>query len=298
LKEAPADIVHMHLQYSTLLFLPLARFLGLKAVVTLHSPNRKRERWSHRALNRLEVALLRNFADCIIGVGPVVTQAWRDRLGGSTVRTITNAVNIPEGADARPRLDLRAELGTPADSMVFACVASLTPQKNISALIDAFAAARPDMRPIELWLIGDGSQRSALRQKVRDMGPSSEGIRFLGVRDDVDGLLAASDAFVLSSNWEGLPVAMLEAMAHALPVIVPNVGDIATVANSSNAIVTEAGDHDALRRALVRLSQDAGLRTSLGAEARRTVEADYSEAAWLKQLRDLYREIANEGGVR
>ncbi|KAB5607401.1 glycosyltransferase [Bifidobacterium jacchi] len=122
--------------------------------------------------------------------------------------------------DPAIRADVRAEVGTAADTFVLGHVGRFFPQKNHEFLIDVFAALHKARPNSELWLVGGGELNDELknhiRAKVDSLGLSGS-VRFLGVRSDVNRLLQGMDAFVLPSLFEGLPVTMIEAQSSGLP---------------------------------------------------------------------------------
>ena len=122
--------------------------------------------------------------------------------------------------DPAIRADVRAEVGTAADTFVLGHVGRFFPQKNHEFLIDIFAALHKTRPNSELWLVGGGELNDELknhiRAKVDSLGLSGS-VRFLGVRSDVNRLLQGMDAFVLPSLFEGLPVTMIEAQSAGLP---------------------------------------------------------------------------------
>ncbi|MDA7429633.1 glycosyltransferase [Primorskyibacter aestuariivivens] len=288
--NARADhVLHAHMQHATLIFLPLAKLAGMKTVVTLHNVSRPAKSLSARLRNALERLVLRRFADLIISVGSSVTRAWQGVLPGHAIVTMPNTVPMPESLAPRDRV--RAGIGAAPDAPVFISVASLSVQKNTSGLINAFQGVLRDHPSAELWLVGHGSLRKALEAQVDAQGLGAH-VRFLGNRSDVNDLLGASDVFVLASDWEGLPLAMLEAMACGLPVVVTAVGDIPTVANPGNAVIVPPGDGAALRQAMSDLAGDTERRQRLGRAARAKVETDHNETRWVAELRQLYRDLA------
>ena len=119
---------------------------------------------------------------------------------------------------------------------VFLFVGRLEPAKNPVALIRAFAAMHH--KNCELWMAGDGFMRPEVEREVETLGINDR-VRLLGVRHDVSQLLEQADCFVMSSRWEGLPMAILEAGAVALPVVAPPVGAIPTLLGDNCGYLAE-----------------------------------------------------------
>ncbi len=120
--------------------------------------------------------------------------------------------------DATRRAEMRAELGFADETLVVAHVARLGPEKNHAFSLEILTALLARDAEAVLVLVGDGPLRDDIRHRVEEAGLSSR-VQFLGMRDDVDGILQASDALILPSHFEGLPFTALEGQAAGLPVI-------------------------------------------------------------------------------
>ncbi|HEX7309291.1 glycosyltransferase [Lentzea sp.] len=165
------------------------------------------------------VKVLRRVSDTVV----TVADAAADRLEGAglgAVVVIPNAV-FPEPART-DRATVREALGTPPHVPVALCPARLEPQKRHDVLLDAWGLVPGDA---ELWLAGDGSLRGELEKRAERL----YGVRFLGTRTDVRDLLEAADVTVLTSDWEGMPIALLESLAADRPVIASDVDGVREV---------------------------------------------------------------------
>jgi len=125
--------------------------------------------------------------------------------------------HIPNAADTERfhpggQSAARTKLGLGEDDFVAGTVSRLVPQKAVHDAIAAVAS----LRSVVLVIVGDGPERAALEAQAAPLGAR---VRFLGARDDVPEILRSLDVFVLSSRWEGEPIALLEAMASGLPII-------------------------------------------------------------------------------
>lgn len=149
-----------------------------------------------------------------------VAAAARKRLldAGLDSVVITNAA-FPSAPSA-DRATVRARLGTPAGVPVALCPARLEPQKRHDVLLDAWEQIPGDC---ELWLAGDGSLRAELEART------PRRVRFLGTRTDVRDLLEAADVTVLTSDWEGMPIALLESLAAGRPIVASDVDGVREV---------------------------------------------------------------------
>jgi glycosyltransferase involved in cell wall biosynthesis len=167
----------------------------------------------------------------------------------------------------------------------------LTEQKNHRALLRAIPAVLArEPRARFLWA-GVGPLRSALRAAIRQRGLERH-VRILGHRDDVPDLLAASDLFVLPSRFEGLPLALLEAMAAGLPVVATRVCGVAEIVEQGGTgLLVDPAAPTALAAAIVRLLGRPHWAAWLGANGRVSVEKEFSAARMTRETLALYREL-------
>ncbi|MEV6911266.1 glycosyltransferase [Amycolatopsis sp. NPDC051071] len=224
--------------------------------------------------------VVRRTSDRVVAVSP----ATADRLaeaGLSRPVVIRNAVFARRPVFGRAAV--RASLGVAAGTPVALCLARLEPQKRHDVLLDAWALLESDA---VLWLAGDGSLRAELESRHGDL---SGRIRFLGTREDVPDLLAAADVTVLTSDWEGLPLAVLESMAAGRPVVATDAGGVGEVLSGGAGVVVPPGDPLAVAKALGPLLHDKSARDSLGAEGLRTIQREYDPHTVMKAYDELLR---------
>lgn len=171
-----------------------------------------------------------------------------------------------------PMPEISAAVGTSGDRDGFVTVARLVPQKGIDVLIRALELASGVAADWTLTLVGDGPERSSLEQQVQAAGLQSR-VGFLGFRADPQTFLLRSGVFVLPSRYEGMPNALLEAMAAGLAVVVTDAspGPLEVVEDGVNGLVVPSDDAQALAGALERLAANPDLREQLGAMARHTL---------------------------
>ena len=165
-----------------------------------------------------------------------------------------------------------AAVGSAGDRQGFVTVARLVPQKGIDVLIRALVQTSGAAQDWTLTLVGDGPERAALEQQVQQAG-LEEKVHFLGFRSDPQTFLLKAGVFVLPSRFEGMPNALLEAMAMGLAVVVTDAspGPLEVVEDGVSGLVVPSDDPFALAEALDRLAVDPALRERLGAAARDTL---------------------------
>ena len=219
----------------------------------------------------------------------------RDRL-----ELVENAIDVQTNRPPDPaeRAAARAGLGLPDGRFAVLGAGRLNPEKAFDRLIDAVAALRGRNVDAELLIAGDGAERGALQKRI-DALPEPARFRLLGWRSDVPRLLAAADAFCLSSLREGLPNVVLEALARGVSVAATAIAGVPRVIqDGANGLLVPPADAPALAAALARLAGDAGLRGRLGAAGRRTVEERYSFAARMDRVARIYDEGLGRAGGR
>ena len=194
------------------------------------------------------------------------------------------------------REQVRRDLGIARDVFLLTCVSHLREGKGLEVLIDAMVTVARAHPEVVLALAGDGELRESLETQVREAGLAGN-VRFLGMRDDVPDVLAASDLFVSASLAEGGGLVVIEAMAAGVPVVTTPVGLAAELAQHDQVISAPVGDPDALAAALVRGIEDAGLRTRLAAEGVVHVRSTYDAGALAERLANAYVARSSSEGV-
>lgn len=216
-------------------------------------------------------------------------QAYVRQHSRARTRVILDGVKRPKGQ--RARSVVRASLPLPDAATVFINVGRLSEQKAQYLLLQAFAKVRADAQgDAHLLLVGEGEQRPRIESDIARMG-LGQCVHLLGARDDVTDLLAASDVFVLSSRWEGLGMALVEAAASGLPLISFEVGGVVEVVKEGvTGVLVAPGDIDALAAAMRRLRDDPELRAALGSAGKLHFEQHFSLEKCVLATEQFYRE--------
>ena len=233
-------------------------------------------------------------ADCLVFVCEAQRRHWLKRLvTGRANRVIHNGVD-PEhwrspGSEARTRM--RRVLGLADGDYAIGMCAVFRPEKNHLQLVEAIARLRARGVPARALLIGDGPMRPAIEARARDLGVAGD-VLIAGFHQDVRPLLAASDVVALpSTSVETFSLAALEAMALARPVVLSEIGGAAEMVRpDENGFLFPAHDTPALVDSLAALA-DPAARERMGAAARSTVEARFSERAMVDRYEGLLQQL-------
>jgi glycosyltransferase involved in cell wall biosynthesis len=235
----------------------------------------------------------------VVGVSEHTTENLHryERISRRRLATIPNGID--ERLFERPidRTALRASLGIPAHATAALFASRLEDQKDVPTLLEAFASVKERLGALHLVIVGQGSRRPDLEARAAALGLGGR-VHFAGVRLDVPDLLRASDLFVLSSRWEGLPMVILEAMAARCPIVSTAVGGVPTaLVDGESALLVPSGDPAAFAVALERLAVDADLRGRLAAAARRTFDERFSAGVMARRYEQLYVDGCRARGI-
>jgi glycosyltransferase involved in cell wall biosynthesis len=208
----------------------------------------------------------------------------------SKLRFLANVIDVAE-FDARMTTPVRDNgEGRP----VVIAVGRLVAAKRFDRFLTALALARKAAPTLRGWLVGDGPERERLEQKAAALG-LADNLEFKGARDDVPALMRQADVLALSSDHEGFPNVVLEAMTAGLPVVATPAGDAGRIVQEDvTGYVVPFEDVSAMAERLVRLTRCAALRQRLGAAARRCVERQYSYDVLADNLFCLYGDLAEQ----
>jgi glycosyltransferase involved in cell wall biosynthesis len=218
-----------------------------------------------------------------------VSGTIRDRLvaaglGPRPPIVIPNAVTAPALPD---RARSRRELGLATDTPVALCAARMVDQKRHDVLLRAWTSVRP---PAVLLLAGDGPNRAAVEHLRDELGLGGR-VKVLGNRSDMARLLAVADVCTLSSDWEGLPVALLEAMAAGRPVVSTAVDGVVEALGHGGGLLVPPGDPQALGQALDGLLFDPAATRQAGLRAAEVVAAHFDPRAMIRSYDQLLRSL-------
>jgi glycosyltransferase involved in cell wall biosynthesis len=229
-------------------------------------------------------------ADLVICPSEGITaQLEENGFPADRLAVVPNGVPDPEALSPERRVRLDAELGLDHDSEVVCLVARLAPQKRHDRFLEAVAMVRRHRPQARYLIVGDGPLRSELEALAAERG-LDDVVVFTGSRSDATDLIARSDLMVLSSDWEGLSIAALEAGARGVPVISTDVAGAREVLRTGAGVIVPK-DAEALAEAISAALADPDRRARMKAEALRLHRECFSVARMNAGYRELYEQL-------
>ncbi|MDP1526752.1 MAG: glycosyltransferase [Rhodocyclaceae bacterium] len=288
MRDQRIDLVHTHLYHANLYGRLAARKEGIPAIASVHNTYKKRK-WYRHLINRW---LARDTFVITAGSEDVERDLLEvDRLPKSKVVRLPNSIDLSRVETTMGVAEAKQHFGFAATDIVIGTVGRAEEQKGHAFLLEAFAKLRqrPDGERLKLLLVGDGRLLPQLKESAANLG-IAKACCFPGSIAHLAEVYRAIDLFAMPSLWEGLSLAMLEAMASGLPIVATEVGGAHDVLGDNRfGLLVSPHDAGALETALVKLldAPDACARMAMAGKAR--VHADYSVTALTQQLARLYR---------
>ena len=279
------DLAHSH-EFSMAVYGAWASWLaGVRHVITMHGSRYYAAHLRRRLAMRAAIAVSgRTVAVSHPLAGHISTDL---RVRRSRIDTILNGVRAIRRVGSR----LREELQLGDDERLIVSVGNLYPVKGHQHLIEAVGMLAASHPHVHLAISGRGDMAEALMARARTLG-LSERVHLLGLRSDVPAVLGAADVFVLPSLSEGLPLALLEAMFAACPIVASDVGDVGVaLAHGDAGILVQPGNAAALARELDRLLSDPTRARQLGDRAFRRAAAEYDVGQMVRRYRAMYDDL-------
>jgi glycosyltransferase involved in cell wall biosynthesis len=292
LKHENFDAIEAFTHDSNMLALPLARMARVPVRIASHhgivagiSP--KREKIHAWLINH-------DFAQRIVAVSAMTRQKLLDEgIRPERIVVIPNGIH-PVEAENINREQVRKEAGIGASDPFLLAVGRLVPSKAHKILIDAMPTVLEKFPNAKAGICGDGILRRELERQIEEM-QLQEAVKLLGHSEHVENFLLSADIFVMPSFWEGLPIALLEAMSAGLPVIATRVEGIEeTVEEGKNGLLIPPGNTDALAKAVIQLLTDEQVRHKMGLASQEKIRKSYSAERMCEQYLELISEFAKK----
>jgi len=278
------DLVHSHTfpanLFARLLRLGSARDGAPAIVNTIH--NMYEGGWHRMAM----YALTDTLSDAVTAVSTAAAERYArlHAVPSKKLSVLTNGIDTAVFVHDRARRSRVRKQMLAGNRFIWLAVGRIAPAKDYPNLLRAFALVKAEESDTELWIAGEG---------VSDFSKETH-VRMLGLRRDVIELLDAADGFVLSSAWEGLPLALGEAMAMEKPVVATDVGGVREL-TGKHGVLVPAKDSEALAAAMLGVMRmDRSSRRFMGHAARARIEMDFSMEAKADAWEALYERTIQE----
>ncbi|MBI3408467.1 MAG: glycosyltransferase [Planctomycetes bacterium] len=292
LRSHHVSLIHAH-QYTPFFYGITARLLCHQPAVLFTEHGRHQPDYPRRKRIFANRVLLTR-RDRVVGVGEAVRQALihNEGIPAQRVGVVYNGIDTAAFHNGgSERAAIRREIGAGATDLVLVQVARLDYLKDHATAVRTFErvlAKRPDSW---LLLVGEGPEEPKIRKLVDDRH-LQERVRFLGLRTDIPRLLAAADMFLLTSNSEGIPLTLIEAMAARLPVVSTRVGGVAEVVeDGQTGLLTPPGDDECLAEKILHLAAHPEQRRQFGQRGSQRAIELFSEQQMHAGYLRLYAEM-------
>lgn len=294
-REQHYDIVHVHGQEAGLLARVAARLAGTQAIIyTPQTIDIRRVQW-HWLYAVFERALA-HITDAIVSV----SESDRRRLiqwgiPPRKVVTIPNGIDLARFGGPVDIGALRRALGLAVNRPLMMQVGRLSVQKDPLTFVEGAAQVARECPEAQFVLLGDGPLRGAVVTRIGELGLGAS-VHLVGWREDAFRLTAAADVVTLTSRWEGMPYALLEAMAWSRPVVATSVnGCPEIVVDGVTGFLSPPGDAEGWAKCVIDLLRDSSKATLMGQRGRRRVEERFAMDKVIAHIEKLYRQIKYQG---
>ena len=278
--QAKPDLVHAHLPHATWFARCTRLVVPVRVLVdTIHTSNTggRARKLAYRITSPLT-----NQVTCVSQ--SAASKAITARMASTpSLAILPNGIPLPGPHTSCPQNDAQPS------PFVWIAVGRLSPVKDYPTLLRAFAALSDNPR---LQIVGSGNDEQSLRNLAGELGIEDR-VNFVGFQRDVQSLLSTSDAFVLSSLWEGLPVSALEAAAAVLPVVATDAnGTREATVPGKTCFIVPVGDVPALSNSMMQImSMPPHQRKTMGANGRTFVEEHFAISAVVNRWESLYSDL-------
>lgn len=279
------DAIETFTHHSNLIGLTLSWLCGVPVRIATH----------HGRIHNFP-ALLQKLHSCMINCGiatklvavtePTKQAAIEEGIQATRIEVIQNGVQISD-VSQEIKNRIRTELTIPIDGKCLISVGRLAPEKGHAVLIDAFCLITADFPSAHLMLAGSGALMDELQSQAQAAG-FGDRIHFLGVRNNIPELLAASDLFILPSHSEGLPMALLEALAVGVPAVCTAVGGIpAVIKDGETGRLVPPNDPVIMAKVITELLSDENLCQKYSQAGKLLIEEKYSIESMCRKYEQL-----------
>ena len=294
IKEKKVDLLHTYLFHANLLGRIVGKLAGVPVIIS--SERTMGYEGKHRkVMNRITSPLATAFTANSHAVKNFMVEEIR--LPEEKINVIYNGVDLEMFELKVEKEKMRKSLGVEREDMVCVTVARLDVLKGVSYLIKAARKVVEEKPNTRFLIVGDGPLKKELKKLSNRLG-LDEHVFFLGLRHDIPEILKSSDIFILPSVWEGLPNAVLEAMAAGLPIVATKTAGVPElVSEGETGFLAEPKNPDALAETIIRSLSHKEKLEEMGRIGRKRVEEFFSLEKMIKENELFYEGLIKEKGV-
>jgi L-malate glycosyltransferase len=298
LKCKDVDIVHTHRYKENILAGLLKRKCGIKYLVqTVHGldePFKGIKKLKSKLYTQLNKYFTRRYFDIVVTVSHDIQARLSGIITPDKLATIHNAVDTTVLQLTSPAVEVKKTLRIGEGHPIIGSVGRMVPIKGYDIFLKGAKMILQSEPKARFLLVGDGPLRPELEKIAKKMGIENE-VRFLGFRGDILDVVNCFDIFVLSSYYEGIPIALLEAMALKKPVVATRTGGIGEVVeNEVSGLLTEKGNPESLAGACLKILDNPELMRNLGIAAQRRIEEKFSILVQRDRVSEIYRKLVSK----
>ncbi len=299
MKRERPHVVHTHLTKAGVLGRLAARMAGVPVIVhTYHGYSLAYYGWLKTRIFLEIDRLMNSLSDKIIAISKSMSKELVDNYG---IIKREQAIVIPVGLELDSLAEchtlkgqFRQELGVSHTTILVGIVSRLVPVKNHKLFLSAVEEVTKQFSDILFLIIGDGELRQELEEYV-EKAKLEKWVRFLGWRRDLTRIYADLDCAVLTSNSEGTPVALMEALSARCPVVATDVGDVREVVqDQESGYLVESNNSAALANAIISILQNPDKAQRMAEHGRQVVTSKFASSRLVSDVRKLYVDLLQE----
>ena len=287
IRESNASLIHCHLPWSGITGRIAGWLAGVPVIYTEHNLQ-ERYHWFTRKINLLTIGMNQK----VLAVSDQVRESiLKNKKKSFLVKRIYNGVDTAKFSLNGKVSSVNEKLGfrVPDGGLVVGIVAVFTPKKRLNIWLQIAFKISQKFPKTRFLLVGDGPGRKEMEIMVKNLGIETY-VFFAGLQEEVKQWLEMMDIFLMTSEFEGLPVALLEAMSMEMAVSVTNVGGVKEIVNEENGKAAEPYDYDKILENTLILLENEELRSQLGKNARKTVIKKFNLQRMVAELESVYKE--------
>jgi glycosyltransferase involved in cell wall biosynthesis len=307
LRENPTDVIHTHLWTANIIGRVAGRVSHTPVLSSIHNPDHEAQAWAdgaevslmkRRVVRELDRWTAHAACDRMIAVSEYVKRSANRHLGVSleAIEVVYNPIDVDlvKTEPTAKRAELLSALGLPPDSLILLSVARVSPQKGLIYALRALPEILKRFPAVQLLSVGATTDPAWHKQLEREAAALGVADRFhlLGARRDVIDFLRACDVFIFPSLYEGLGIALIEAMAAGCACVASSAGPIPeVVTDGQDGLLVPPADPQAIAAAVCQLLADESLRARLGKAASESVLSRFRPEKSAATLTRIYQEL-------